>query len=116
MSSISRNTQAGTGVEQGRLWSVRAHAWASIQERQVGPAFGAALGALEGGRETRLLDVGCGAGMVLRLAADRGADVAGLAASESLLEHARSRVPGAPIVHGEIEELPYDDATFDVVT
>src|SRR5438874_4716015 len=116
MGSISRNTQAGTGVEQGRLWSVRADAWAAIQERQLAPAFEAALDALEVGPETRMLDVGCGAGMVLRLAADRGADVAGLDASEGLIEHARSRVPGAPIVQGEIEELPYEDATFDVVT
>jgi SAM-dependent methyltransferase len=115
-SSTSHSTQIGTGVAQGRLWSVRADAWASIQERQLAPAFEAALDALEVGPETRLLDVGCGAGMVLRLAADRGADVAGLDASEGLVEHARGRVPGAPIVLGEIEDLPYDDSTFDVVT
>jgi SAM-dependent methyltransferase len=116
VSSTTGHRQSGTGVAQGRLWSARADAWAAIQERQLAPAFEAALDALAVGPDTRMLDVGCGAGMVLRLAADWGAEVAGLDASEGLIEHARSRVPGAPIVQGEIEELPYEDATFDVVT
>src|SRR5438105_3223000 len=98
-----------SGIErQDRLWSLRADAWAEIQERQVAPAYEAALAALDVGPETRLLDVGCGAGMVLRLAADRGADVTGLDASEGLLRHARRRVPGVPIVHGDLEDLPYE--------
>ena len=33
-----------------------------------------------------------------------------------MLEHARRRVPGAPLVEGEIEDLPFPDAGFDVVT
>jgi ubiquinone/menaquinone biosynthesis C-methylase UbiE len=63
-----------------------------------------------------LLDTGGGAGMFLRLAADRGAEVHGLDASQGLLAHARGRVPGAPLVEGELEQLPYADASFDVVT
>jgi SAM-dependent methyltransferase len=113
---MSSSTQDGTAAVQGRLWSLRADDWAAIQERQLAPAFESALDALEIGPDTRMLDVGCGAGMVLRLAADRGADVAGLDASEALLVHARARVPGAPLVQGEIEDLPYEDASFDVVT
>src|SRR5207237_4275493 len=68
------------------------------------------------GRTTRLLDVGCASGLALRLAADRGADVTGLDASEGLLAHARQRVPGAPLVQGEIEDLPFPDSSFDIVT
>src|SRR5947208_11792752 len=113
---MSSTTLTGTATLEGRLWSVRADAWAEIQERQVAPAYQAALDALRVGPSTRLLDAGCGAGMFLRLAADRGADVHGLDASEGLLAHARCRVPGAPILHGELEQLPYDDASFDVVT
>jgi SAM-dependent methyltransferase len=107
---------AGNAAIQGELWSARADDWATIQEAQVAPAFEAGLDALGVGPSTRLLDAGCGAGLVLRLAADRGADVAGLDASAGLLAHARRRVPGAPIVQGELEALPYDDASFDVVT
>src|SRR5947209_16303280 len=113
---MSSTTQMGTAAIEGRLWSVRADDWAAIQERQVAPAYEAALDALGVGPSTRLLDAGCGAGMLLRLAADRGADVHGLDASEGLLAHARSRVPGAPLLQGELEQLPYEDAGFDIVT
>ena len=33
-----------------------------------------------------------------------------------ILAHARRRVPGAPIVQGELEQLPFAGETFDVVT
>jgi SAM-dependent methyltransferase len=113
---MSSNTQMGTAALEGRLWDVRADDWAAIQERQVAAAYESALDALNVGRSTRLLDAGCGAGMFLRLAADRGADVEGLDASEGLLAHARARVPGAPLLLGELEDLPYADASFEVVT
>jgi len=113
---MSSTTELGTASVQGRLWNVRVEEWTEIQEGQTRPAFEAALDALDVGPETRLLDVGCGAGLALRLAADRGADVSGLDASEGMLAHARRRVPGAPLVVGEIEDLPYDDGSFDVVT
>jgi SAM-dependent methyltransferase len=112
---MSSTTQTSAAIE-GRLWSVRADDWAAIQERQVAPAYEAALDALRVGPSTRLLDAGCGAGMFMRLAADRGADVHGLDASEGLLAHARARVPGAPLLQGELERLPYEDASFDIVT
>jgi SAM-dependent methyltransferase len=44
-----------------------------------------------------VLDVGCGAGRFLRLAADRGADVAGLDAAAALVAIARERLPGADL-------------------
>ncbi|MGZ4293577.1 MAG: class I SAM-dependent methyltransferase [Solirubrobacteraceae bacterium] len=113
---MSSTTELGTAGIQGRLWNVRVDEWAQIQEAQTRPAFEAALDALGVGPQTRLLDVGCGAGLALRLAADRGADVSGLDASEGMLAHARRRVPGAPLVAGEIEDLPYDDGSFDAVT
>jgi SAM-dependent methyltransferase len=113
---MSGTTQTSSATIEGRLWSVRADDWAAIQERQVAPAYEAALDALRVGPSTRLLDAGCGAGMFMRLAADRGADVHGLDASEGLLAHARGRVPGAPLRQGELEQLPYEDASFDIVT
>ena len=113
---MSSTTQTSSAAIEGRLWSVRADDWAAIQERQVAPAYEAALDALRVGPSTRLLDAGCGAGMFMRLAADRGADVHGLDASEGLLAHARGRVPGAPLLQGELEQLPYEDASFDIVT
>ncbi|HZQ66772.1 MAG TPA: class I SAM-dependent methyltransferase [Gaiellaceae bacterium] len=113
---MTTDTHPGTAAIQGPLWSERADDWAELMEPQMKPAFEAALDALEIGPATRLLDVGCGSGLALRLAADRGADVTGLDASEGLLAHARRRLPGAPLVEGEIEHLPFTDGSFDIVT
>jgi SAM-dependent methyltransferase len=113
---MSTTTQTGTAAVQGRLWSVNADNWAQLQEQYMQPAYVAALDALGVGEGTRLLDVGCGAGRALRLAADRGAEVTGLDAAPGLLEFARRRVPGATIVEGELQSLPFPDGAFDAVT
>jgi SAM-dependent methyltransferase len=113
---MTSSTTTGTATVQGDLWSARADDWAEVQEGVMRTAFEAGLDALGVGPGTRLLDVGCGAGLVLRLAADRGADVSGLDASPAMVAHAQARVPGAPIVQGEIEELPFADGAFDAVT
>ena len=63
-----------------------------------------------------MLDIGCGVGAFLRLVADRGAPPVGLDASEALIELARERLPDADLRAGEMEALPYDDDTFDLVT
>jgi SAM-dependent methyltransferase len=63
-----------------------------------------------------VLDVGCGAGAFLRLVADRGGLPHGLDASEALIAFARSRLPDADLRHGEMENLPWDDDVFDLVT
>jgi SAM-dependent methyltransferase len=113
---MSIDTATGTADLQGRLWSVHTADWAEQQEPYLEPAFRAGLDALGVGEGTRLLDVGCGAGLALRLAADRGADVSGLDAAAGMLEYARRRVPGAEFVQGEIQSLPFPDAAFDTVT
>jgi SAM-dependent methyltransferase len=77
--------------------------------------YEAALDAVEPLEDHELLDAGCGAGLALRLAADRGARVTGLDASPGLLDVARERLPGADLRIGDIETLPFDDATFDRV-
>jgi SAM-dependent methyltransferase len=113
---MATQTTQGSSAIQGPLWSARADDWARIQEPLMKPAFEAGLDAIAITPDLRLLDVGCGSGLALRLAADRGASVTGLDASSGLLEHARRRVPGAPFVQGELEQLPFADGSFDVVT
>ena len=113
---MSIKTEVGTAELQGRLWSAKSGDWAELQEQYVEPAFRAGLDAVRVGAGTRLLDVGCGAGRALRLAADRGADVTGLDAAPGMLEYARRRVPGAEMIQGEIQSLPFGDAAFDAVT
>ncbi len=45
------------------------------------------------GQETRYLDIACGSGLALRLAAERGAVVSGLDASKRLAAIASARTP-----------------------
>jgi SAM-dependent methyltransferase len=106
--------EAGSAPVQGRLWGARARDWAEVQEATVLPLFEAIADRLAVGAGTRVLDVGCGAGLFLRGAADRGAEVAGLDAAAALLAIARRRLPGADLREGEMERLPWADASFDV--
>jgi SAM-dependent methyltransferase len=105
----------GSAARWGPLWGARPLDWA-LSEEQHGPGYEAALERVApiGGR--RVLDVGCGTGVFLRLAADRGAEPYGIDASETLLALARDRVPEADLRVGEMESLPYADDSFDLVT
>lgn len=105
-----------SGEANGRIWGARAADWADIQEPQCAPAYHAVFDKAVIGSGTRVLDAGCGAGMALRLARDLGADVSGIDASKPLLDVARARLPDAALAHGDLEELPYQDDAFDVVT
>jgi ubiquinone/menaquinone biosynthesis C-methylase UbiE len=63
----------------------------------------------------RALDAACGTGRVsARLAAARH-DVLGVDATPEMLALAREKVPGAEFVQGRLEELPVEDAAFDLV-
>ncbi len=107
----------GTGKEQAGLWGPGARDWADYNEPMCTPFYQAVLDATGVGPGTRLLDVGCGGGFALLLAAARGATVSGLDATASLLDIARERVPGGFLVAGDLEDpLPWDEAAFDVVT
>jgi SAM-dependent methyltransferase len=64
----------------------------------------------------RLLDVACGAGLAVELAGLRGARCAGIDASPRLLAVALDRSPDADLRVGDMQDLPWDDAAFDVVT
>ena len=64
----------------------------------------------------RVLDMACGSGLALELAAARGATCAGIDASQRLLAVARDRNPAADLRVGDMNALPWDDDSFDVVT
>lgn len=104
-----------TGAANGALWGARAVDWSVIQEGQCRPVYEAVLNRLKVGPGVAYLDAGCGAGMAAQMAADRGAIVSGLDASEPMLAIARERVPAGHFIAGDLEQLPYADATFDAV-
>jgi SAM-dependent methyltransferase len=104
--------QAAAKVQR-RLWGTDPRAWAELAEPHNRPLFEAVLEAAGG---KRLLDVGCGSGLALQLAAERGAEVAGIDVSPGLLAIARERLPGADLREGDMESLPWEDDRFDAVT
>ncbi len=106
----------GSAAVQGRLWGAAADDFAELLEPTGRPIYEAAFDAMGVTTGTRLLDVGCGAGLALQLAHKRGAAVAGLDASAQLLAVARSRLAEADLRQGDVEELPYPDDSFDAVT
>jgi SAM-dependent methyltransferase len=108
--------ESGTAARNSDLWGQRPRDWAEVQEGMVRPLFEAVHEALDTGEGTRLLDVGCGAGMAAQLARERGAQVTGFDATEPLLEVARERVPDGDFRSGDMEELPYEDHSFNAVT
>jgi SAM-dependent methyltransferase len=106
----------GSASVQGPLWGAAARDWADITEPAQIPFYETAFDAVHVGRGTRLLDVGCGAGLALQLAVQRGATPTGIDAAAGLLQVAAERLPDADLREGDIEELPYLDDTFDAVT
>ena len=94
---------------------------AEAYDRHVG-RYGAQLAAelihvagLQPGQ--RALDVGCGPVALTRALADAvGAElVAAVDPSETFVAACRSRVPGAEVLVGIGERLPFDDDRFDAV-
>jgi SAM-dependent methyltransferase len=112
MSSI---TATGSASRWGPLWGARPADWALSEDLQR-PTYEEALRHVSLAPGAQVLDIGCGAGAFLGLVAERGYDAYGIDASEALVEFARRRLPQADLRVGEMEALPYDDDTFDLVT
>ena len=107
----------GTGKEQAELWGPGARDWSDYNEPMCTPFYEAVLDAAEVGPGTRLLDVGCGGGFAMLLAAGRGATVSGIDTTPALLDIVRERVPSASLAIADLEDpLPFDAGEFDVVT
>lgn len=106
----------GTAKIQGELWGARAADWSEFNEPAWHPLFEAIVARAGITKGMRHLDIGCGSGGALALSRSRGAVPFGLDASLNLVEIARRRVPDATIEVGEMEDLPFADGCFDVVT
>jgi SAM-dependent methyltransferase len=102
--------------QAGVAWSARARDWAYLMEPLFAPVYVRLAAALQIGPDTDVLDMGCGAGLALRAYQDAGARTAGVDAAEGLLSIARERTSTADLRHASITELPWGDASFDVVT
>ena len=72
---------------------------------------------VERARPHRVLEVGCGEGIVLEFLARRvpGARLGGLELDLAALARAQDRCPGMPLVRGDVCALPFESRAFDLV-
>jgi ubiquinone/menaquinone biosynthesis C-methylase UbiE len=113
------NQAEGSAATQADLWGERARDWAEVLEGWNGwgiPLYRHILERVTLEAGTQLLDMGCGAGRFCRIAADRGAHVSGLDATLTFVQIARERIPAGDFRVGDIEHLPWQDNSFDVIT
>jgi SAM-dependent methyltransferase len=117
MATTATTGEAATGsaATQRRLSGTWARDFTTL-EPKMAPLYEAALDEIGIRPGTTLLDVGCGPGLFLQLAAARGATVTGIDAAGPFIEIARERVPHADLTVGEMDSLPYPDDSFHVVT
>jgi SAM-dependent methyltransferase len=85
--------------------------FASASDQVIGPLLDAA------GAKARqnVLDLCCGQGNVTQALVARGCKVTGADFSIAMLDMARRRVPGVRFVEADAQNLPFNDAEFDIV-
>jgi SAM-dependent methyltransferase len=112
--TVHEQAEAWRGVDEG--WGRAAADFATLVEPAACREYVALHHHLRVDTGDRLLDVACGSGLAVELAAVRGAVCAGIDASARLVAIARDRSPGADIRVGDMHALPWDAGSFDVVT
>jgi ubiquinone/menaquinone biosynthesis C-methylase UbiE len=114
MAGSSPDSPQWTLVDEG--WGWRAADFATLSEPANCREYVALHHQLGVDAGDRLLDMACGSGLALELARLRGAACSGIDASSRLVAVARDRNPDSDIRVGDMSALPWDQASFDVVT
>jgi SAM-dependent methyltransferase len=114
MTRPSTGSPQWTTVDEG--WGRKAVDFATLSEPSNCREYVAVHHRLGVDAGDRLLDMACGSGLSIELARLRGASCSGIDASPRLAAVARDRNPESDIRVGDMNALPWDPASFDVVT
>ncbi len=116
MAETTVDYQAITAAQQ-KVWSAGDFARVALRLQIVSETLVEAADIIPG---ERVLDVACGSGNTAIAAARRFTRVTGLDYVPELLEHARERcraeLAEAEFVEGDAQAMPFEDASFDLVT
>ena len=105
----------GSQEIQNKLWGRQTKDWANIQEKTGISGYEYALNQLELNEPINLLDIGCGSGIFSDFAQLKGISTTGIDACEKLIKHAKQRNPDVHFLEGDMEALPFNNSSFDVV-
>jgi SAM-dependent methyltransferase len=94
-------------------WSARAGSYDLLSGRVTAQVADALLDAAGVAPGARVLDVGCGPGVVLAAALARGARPTGVDIAPGMLAEARRRVPDVELLEADAVELPVAAGSFD---
>ena len=100
-----------------RTWSDATRASSYIELFAAAPdqAIDHLLDAAGARRDFKVLDLCCGQGNVSEALLSRGCHVVGVDFSPAMLAFARKRAPTATFIEADAQDLPFDDAEFDIV-
>ena len=114
MTRSSTDSPQWATVDEG--WGRKAADFATLSEPSNCREYVAVHHRLGVNAGDRLLDVACGSGLAVELARLRGASCSGIDASARLVAVARDRNPECDIKVGDMHALPWESASFDVVS
>lgn len=98
-------------------WSdaTRASGYVKLFASAPDQAIESLLNAAGASHHQKTLDLCCGQGNVSEALLSRGCQVVGVDFSPAMLVLARQRVPDATFIEADAQDLPFDDAEFDIV-
>ncbi|RWZ61589.1 class I SAM-dependent methyltransferase [Labedella populi] len=102
-------------MSDAESWSEIAEEWARSWGSVMQPVHVRLLDVCRIEADSAVLDVGCGSGEFLASLLERGAHAAGVDPAAGMVAEARRRAGDADIREGSWRELPWPDASFDVV-
>jgi SAM-dependent methyltransferase len=105
------------GEMERRSWSDAARASGYVELFATAPdqAIDHLLDAAGANRDLKVLDLCCGQGNVAEALLRRGSHVVGVDFSPAMLAFARKRARNATFIEADAQDLPFDDAEFDIV-